>query len=156
MENKTIIPADAICEIALLTKEEARDIPQSVLEFPYCWWLRSPGKHVTNVATVCYFGCVLTRGHSVTLPNYAVRPALRISPSFLRDLNIGDAVFCVGRKWQYVGGNLLLLSEEPLACMAFHRDAEEYERWDDEEKYEKSDVCRYLQAWLEEQKADNR
>lgn len=152
MASTTIIPVDAILEITLLSREEARDIPQSVLEFPYCWWLRSPGKHVTNVATVCYFGCVLTRGHSVTLPNYAVRPALRIKSDCVRNLTIGDVVSCAGKQWQYAGNDLILLSGEPLTCMAFNRDADAYEQWDDDEKYEKSDVCRFLQAWLQEQK----
>lgn len=152
MAKERHISAESIRGITLLTREIARDVPQSILEFPYCWWLRSPGKHVTNVATVCYFGCVLTRGHSVTLPNYAVRPALQIENDLVCDWEIGDAVTFAGKEWQYIGDSLILLHGEPLICMAFHHDANEYEHWDDAEKYEKSDVCRFLQNWLQEQK----
>lgn len=152
MAKDQIIPVEAVRGITLLTRENARSVPQSILEYPYCWWLRSPGKHVTNVATVCYFGCVLTRGHSVTLSNYAVRPVLEIEEAIARDWEIGDIVSFADKQWQYIGDNLILLHGEPLTCMAFHHDADEYEHWDDAEKYEKSDVCRFLQSWLQEQK----
>lgn len=143
------ISKDKIEEITLLSTLEAREIPQHILEYPPgCWWLRTPGKHTSNAATVCYFGCVLTRGHDVSMPNYSVRPALRLRAEAAEHLEIGDTVLCVGRHWIYGGNGLLLLSGEPLATMAFHKDSAEYEQWDDEDKYLKSDIFAFLQDWF--------
>ena len=143
------ISKDTIEEITLLSTLEAREIPQSILEFPACcWWLRTPGKHVSNAATVCYFGCVLTRGHDVSMPNYGVRPALRLRAEAAERFKTGDIVSCAGREWIYGGNGFLLLSGEPLATMAFHKDSAAYEQWDEGEKYQKSDIYAFIQDWF--------
>lgn len=144
-----MIPKEQIEEITLLSTMEARDIPQSILECPSCcWWLRTPGKHTSNAATVCYFGCVLTRGHDVSMQNYGVRPALRLRAGAAEELKPGDTVSCVGRQWIFVGNGLLLLSGDPLAIMAFHKDSAAYEQWSNAEKYLRSDICAFLQNWF--------
>ncbi|MBP5288889.1 MAG: hypothetical protein J6Z79_03340 [Clostridia bacterium] len=144
-----LIPKEKIEEITLLSTLEAREIPPSILEYPACcWWLRTPGKHTSYAATVCYFGCVLTRGHDVSMPNYGVRPALRLRAGEAEELKTGELVSCAGRQWVYAGNGLLLLTGEPLATMAFHKDSAAYEGWSDEEKYPRSDICAFLRNWF--------
>ena len=144
-----MIPKEQIEEITLLSTLEAREIPQSILEYPSCcWWLRTPGKHTSNAATVCYFGCVLTRGHDVSMPNYGVRPALRLGSGAAEVLKPGETGAFAGRQWIFVGNGLLLLTGDPLATMAFHKDSAAYEQWSDEEKYLRSDICAFLRNWF--------
>ncbi len=150
MKEIPAIPKEDVLEITLLSTLEAREIPQSILESPACcWWLRTPGVHPTYAATVCYFGNVLTRGHEVTLPNYGVRPALRVSPETVRGMSVGDKASCAGRQWIYGGKDLLLLAGEPLAAMPFHRDKDAYEHMSEEEKYLRSDIRRFIRDWFD-------
>jgi hypothetical protein len=74
----------------------------------------------------------------------AVRPSLRILN--LPNLQIGDIVECLGKKWHYVGDDLIL-SVVDIGRHCFNRDWKK----SNANEFEGSDIQKYLQNWLREQ-----
>ena len=141
---KYSVPKEDVREITLLSVEEAMECPISILKGNSWWWLRSPGNYSFSAALVNYHGTVRSGGFSVLDVNFAVRPALRISN--LPNLQIGDVVECLGRKWYYVVDDLIL-SISPIGEHFFNADSKK----PDANKFEGSDIQKYLQDWLREQ-----
>lgn len=144
--------------ILLLSEEEAEKFPEKVLVYKYgWWWLRSPGFYKYNVAVVYYDGFVDSDAIRVSNDSVNVRPALFLSHNN-GDLKSGDIIEVFDRKWHYqewetlppkmsdghVG--LALLMDEPLTKMAFNKDSNKGN------DYNNSDIKKWLNDWLEEQR----
>lgn len=150
-DSVTSVPEDDVKGITLLSIEEAKKLPKSILAIDTWWWLRSPGNDVFPVAAaqVDRSGRIELDGTRVD-GTFAVRPALKISN--LSNLKIGDVVECLGMKWYYVGkgedGDNLILSVEVIGEHCFNA---VWEVWKDSvvNEFEGSDIQEYLNDWLE-------
>lgn len=147
-DTKCSVPKEDIKEITLLSIEEAERLPEKILAISIWWWLRSPGHHSYLAAYVLYDGYVSSYGNSVDDDGSAVRPALRILN--LPNLQIGDIVECLGKKWYYVGDDLIL-SVADIGRHCFNRDWKK----SNANEFEGSDIQKYLQDWLREQTSKN-
>lgn len=152
--NESIsIPQNDIKEITLLSVDEAEKIPKWILATGDWWWTRSPGfpssivpnNNSNGVVWVYIDGYVIEFGHNVNDDTLAVRPALRISN--LPNLKIGDIVECLDMNWYYVGDDLIL-AVDSIGKHYFNYDKNK----PNANIFEGSDIQKYLQDWLEEQK----
>ena len=145
MQNKIEIPWYKIKDIGLLTVEEAEKLPKDILKFSNWWWLSSPGVLNFSVAYVDDNGIANARGLAVYFI-FSVRPILICDNIDSFGLKLGDKVSAFGKEWQYIGDDRILLYGEPLTEMEF-RDADEQTPGLND--YEKSDVKKYLDDWLD-------
>ena len=148
---------DCIKGITLLSTEEAEDLltkEQRICKYngENCWWwLRSPGRCQSSVATVIHVGSVYYYGDIVGSGGGCVRPALILSslkPSNLKSiekLGVGEHFEFGGYTFTVIS-NKYALCDEAIAKMAFRED------WEvkDANVYEKSDVKKFLDNWFKE------
>jgi len=134
--------------ITLLSVEEAKKFPIEILFSDRNWWLQSIGCTPIEAAVVfCDDGLVDISSRGVYDDDYNVRPALIFIPNS-SNLGSGDIVEVFGKRWYYNGDAMALLMDEPLTRMAFRKDW----RVEGANNYEKSDIKKYLEDWLKEQK----
>lgn len=134
--------------LELLSIEEARELPESVIKYGASWWLRSHGKNPYNADFVHFRGEISDLGKYVQNSYIAVCPALKISnpkPSNLElygkylvnNESIGIYNEFIGI---YIGDNKFLYKGRVI-----------YHRFDSESNdYETSDIKQYLNIWLKE------
>lgn len=132
-------------KITLLSVEEAEKVSEENLECDCSWWLRSPGIYSYYATYVNGSFINDYYGDFVDIDDGAVRPALIINQKSEPYENI--KVF--DRYWTYIGNNLYLLAnfEKPLTEMAFNSNR------DKGNDYETSDIKKWLDNWLQEQKS---
>lgn len=138
-----------IKNITLLSRDEAEKLPQDIRKFSTWWWLRSVGVDFNSAAYVFDTGIVNYLGYDVNNTDPGVRPALICDNLESLDFKIGDYVTALGKIWQYIGNDMILLSGEPLTRMAFRKESDA----PDANVYEKSDVKKYLDNWLKTNKS---
>lgn len=129
----------------LLTTEEARTLlAREERKYSCWWWLRSPGTHQNDVASVNYDGSVYYLGRSVSIGCGCVRPALNITFDS-SERNIGDVFDFGGKKFKIISSHLAFcLDDIGEAC--FRKDW----RAVDAGNYELSDIKRFIDSWFEE------
>jgi len=119
-------------DITLLSLEEVKDIPESILKYHGCWWLRSPGHNQYGAAFVIYDGSVNYFGYGVHDDDRAVRPALRISNLESLELEVGDIVGLKGVdvEWVVVSDEYLLCADNSFGVHRFDEESNDYENSD--------------------------
>lgn len=145
------IPWYKIKGITLLSVEEAEKLPEAIRVFRYWWWLKQPGTEGATAACVSRKGQVRSDGIYVSDEWTGVRPALICDDLQSLNLKIGDQIKALGKEWQYIGDDMVLLYGEPLIMMAFRRDSEA----PDANVYDKSDVKKYLFNWFNQDVFDS-
>lgn len=133
--------------ITLLTKEEVEALPVDIRKCYEYWWLRSPGHYYNEAAFVFgEYGDVDRLGYSVD-EELDVRPALRVNLKST-NLQIGDKVAVFGYVWTVITENLILcddiVGESPFRKDRYASDAN---------KYEASDIKKWLEQWYADQVA---
>lgn len=139
MKNKLNIK-----EVTLLSVEEFQKCEKNIPLLREWWWLRSPGFGSDYAASVGYDGYVYRSGYSVDYGNHVVRPALRIGNLDSLNLNIKDEFEFAGRKWTVISKTLAICNDH----IGYHCFREDY-RALDANKFESSDVKRFLDNWAE-------
>lgn len=148
---KKLVPMNLdITAITLLSIEEYKVAEDNIPPVDNGWWLRSPGGYRFNAACVYPGGVVDDYGATVSFDFVGVRPALRFNPTSL-NLQIGEKVLSGGFTWTHVSEGLLLC-DRIITQMPFRKDWQA----EDADKYEASDVKKYIeelyQSWKENKK----
>lgn len=155
-QNAKQINSKEVDYATLLSVAEALSFPPSIRRYDYFWWLRSsdcykevvpPGRYetVNVVSFVTNLGFVWDKqGFRVNDDMPGVRPALIVNPKS-SNLNNGDIIKVFDHYW-YFQDNLALLMYKPLIKMPFNKDESKGN------DYETSDVKKWLDNWLKEQK----
>lgn len=112
-----------INEITLLSVEEARKVPVSILACGKWWWLRSPGYIQERAAKVGLDGNVLEHGYFVNYEHTAVRPAFRINNL---ESKIGEPVR-IGKTWCTVIDKGLVLADKLICNHRFDKKSNNWE-----------------------------
>lgn len=134
-----------ITGITLLSIEECEKHKQHITPIDCVWWLRSPGYSSECAACVHRDGNVLRHRGYVHHIGIAVRPALQIKNPNYAKLNAGDRFGLFGYDWTVISRELALC-DEAIEKHAFREDW----RAKDANDYEKSDVKRFVEEWLQE------
>lgn len=145
-KNIKEISSKEVEKITLLSAEEAEKVSEENLVYNYWWWLRSPGYYPNTTAGIYEFDDLVDY-HSgyIRYEDGAVRPALIIN----QKTKLYENIKVFDKYWTYIGNNLYLLAsfEKPLTTMAFNSDESKGN------DYETSDVKKFLDNWLKEQKS---
>lgn len=144
----TQINPNEVEDITLLSVEEAKQLPESILDCGNMWWLRSPGGSPYYAVCVGGNGSIRKYGLYVDYDGATVRPSLKISNLDSSNFEIGDVVKCFNIPWYYIG-NDMILSVIPITSMEYNKDGKKGN------EYEGSDIQKYLQNWLQEQMSKN-
>lgn len=128
-------------QLLLLSEEQyraARDIIPAVNDE---WWLRSPSPYCTQ------YGKIVKDGQVESLDvNYfaGVRPALDVGDTEAAGMTIGTKIRLAGHTWTAISQNHILCDD--IVGWSCFRD-----NWmaTDANKFEQSDVKRWLQKWSE-------
>lgn len=110
-------------EITLLSAEEARKVPKSILACGEWWWLRSPGNYQLSSALVSFDGVVYEYGLLVYFALYTVRPAFRISNL---ESKIGDKIM-ISKTWCTIIDEGLALADSPVCEHRFDSKSNNWE-----------------------------
>ena len=142
------IPANNVVGIGLLSKQEAKKLPEDILKYSRPWWLSSPGRFADLAGAVDKAGNIDRDGYYVSIVgNIATRPVIELDG--VNELAVGDAIKALDKEWVYIGNGKALLTSEPLRKMAFNgNDAKG-------NKYATSDIKAYLDQWLKDNKGKN-
>ena len=133
----------------LLSIEEAEKLPLEMGKYDTWWWLRSPGTD-SNAAYVYYDGTPRRNGDYVENSDNTVRPALQIENLKSSNLQIGDTFDFGGKAFKIISNNLAFcLTDIGEYCFR-----EDY-RAEDSNKYEKSDVKKYVDDWFNQSVKEN-
>ena len=141
-------------EITLLSAEEAEKLPNNILAIDrQWWWLRSPSYNQHRATYVLNDGDIFGSGWPVNSNSCYVRPALKISnlkSSNLELIEPYDIIKFLNNLW-YVISDDMLLSVKAVGNTAFNKDAMK----PDANKFEGSDIQKWLQNWLKERLNNN-
>lgn len=156
-----------ITGITLLSKDEAKKIPKSLLADRGYWWLRTPAASLDMVLAVDAKGQIGTDGYYVDNPdgpNYIkIRPAIIISNLNELKLIRGSEIEFAGHKWTVISDNMALCNdtiEDERDRKAFRKctrvSSDQTYFCDGTRKrypigelndYESSDVKKYIEEW---------
>ena len=126
--------------ITLLTKEEAKALPEELRVLGTGWWLRSPGNSQYYAAGVNYYGALYN--YLVHFSPEGVRPALNLESS---DLKIGDKIEMAGYKWTAISESKVLC-DTIVNRICFRENV----NTPDANDYEKSDIKKWLEKWAKD------
>lgn len=140
------IKKSAINGISLLSKKEYEARRDSIPLADGWWWLRSPGCYSDYVAYINEDGSVNDLGFPVFYSKCFVRPVLWLNQGSAH-LKISEKFRFGDKTWTYIGDGFAI-ADEPFCKMAFRKDANA----EDANSYEASDVKKYLDAWLDDQR----
>lgn len=132
--------------ICLLSTAEAEELPQWMLANGTFWWLCSSGDKPTWAATVYGSGVIDSEGFVINDHCFGIRPVLRIKNLDTMNLKVGEVVEVFNCMAQYIGNNSVLLCENI---------GEGIFDWKSN-NYEKSEIRRVVELWLEEERNDKR
>ncbi|MCR5106097.1 MAG: hypothetical protein K6B68_16830 [Eubacterium sp.] len=148
-EKEDIMPY--ITGATLLSVKEAKNLDKEILKADENWWLRSPSDRDRIAA--CVFGesgFVRSHGCSVRM-EFGVRPALKISNLESSGYKIGESVYFGGHSFTIISDTYALCDDMIGEC-AFRKDS----KADNSNKYETSDIKRYVETWFEKVKEQSR
>ena len=148
-EKEDITPY--ITGATLLSVEEAKNLNKEILKADKNWWLRSPGD--SGICAACVFGedgCVIAHG-LIVVSTLGVRPALEISNLESSGYKIGESVYFGGYSFTIISDTYALCDDMIGEC-AFCK----YPKAKDVNKYETSDIKRYVETWFEKIKEQSR
>ena len=147
------IPENYIKDITLLSVEEAKKLPKSILTINDLWWLRTPGRFSGDAAVVLPSGSIYDQGCNVSGDGAAVRPALRISNLGSSNIKLGNTINCLGMNWYYVEDDLVI-AYNTVGDHCFNNNYWETvsKRDAGQDIFEGSDIQKYLQDWLKDKK----
>lgn len=135
----------------LLSVEEAKNVNKEILKADIDWWLCSPGFDGDYAACVFGdYGSVSDIGNYVE-DSYGVRPALEISNLESSGYKIGESVYFGGYSFTIISDTYALCDDMIGEC-AFRKDS----KAKDANKYETSDIKRYVETWFEKVKEQSR
>lgn len=129
----------------LLSIEEAKELPIQLRKYEDWWWLITPSCFYHYVAIIEEDGSIDEEGIYVEAGSVVVRPALQIQNIRVSNLQIGDAFIFGDKKFEVISENLAFCVEDIGNC-CFREDG----RAKDANKYEKSDVKKFVDDWFEE------
>lgn len=141
MSKITLENGITVTGATLLTVEEAKRLPKSILKIDYPWWLRSPGNYANLAAYVYSYGSVSYYGYDVDDYVSGVRPALNI--------HLESPIPLVGSRFVFGDKGFEIISESQALCTGivdecvFRKDRTA----DDANDYEASDVKKFVDAW---------
>ena len=139
----TTLPMEIdVTGITLLSIDEYEKMRNVIPHMHDFWWLRSPGNDSGHAAEVSNDGTVNEDGSNVNYSLNCVRPALILDPKF-SNLEIGDKFKLKNYVWIVISERYAIC-DTAIGCHCFRED------WtaDDANDYEKSDVKKYLERWL--------
>lgn len=143
------MPLECIRGVTLLSVEEAENLLTQwericiYKEYPYWWWLRSPGSSEDYAAYVGTDGTIYRSGVRTDFDNNCVRPVLILSDIGSSNLQIGD-IFEFGDNNFKIISSKYALCERAIEKCAFRKDSGERGA----NVYEKSDVKKIVDKWF--------
>lgn len=127
----------------LLTFDEAKKLPKSLLRCGKWWWLKTPGRRDGYTTTVLDDGSVDGTGLDVDAVGVIVRPVLRLT-------NLND--YSVGKDFKF-GGYWFRIVDE---CMALCLDNLGFHSFDESSNnYEESLIKSFIDRWFKKSQIKN-
>jgi len=126
----------------LLSQNEVGEIPLELRRYNDWWWLRSSGFDGHSAACVRNDGSISMCGTSVSVCN-TVRPVLQIKNLNSSNLQVGD-IFKFGGNWFNIVTDELAFCISNIGTCEFRKDG----KAKDADKYEKSDVKKFVDEWF--------
>ena len=133
-----------ITNVTLLSKEEYGKYRNTIPRWYTWWWLRSPCRYVETDADQVQ-STMLVNSEPVWM-SASVRPVLVFS-DILSTLKVGDKLEVAGKTWTIIE-NGLALCDNSIGFKPF----KENHKVKSANVYEKSDVKKYIDNWVKEQK----
>ena len=143
--SKFVLADLDIDEITLLTAEEASQLPIDILHSESWWWLKSPGYYQPyNVSSVHFDGKWICFEDRCDRDDGGIRPAIKVADSDTSGLTTGAKIAFGGYCWTMVLPQTLLCdSIIEYRCWREDSTAADANDW------EKSDIKKWLEEWVE-------
>ena len=127
----------------LLTLDEARKLPKSLLRYGKWWWLKTPGRRDGYITIVLDDGSVSDTGLDIDSVGVIVRPVLRLT-------NLND--YSVGKDFKF-GGYWFRIVDE---CTALCLDNLGFHSFDESSNnYEESLIKSFIDRWFKKSQIKN-
>lgn len=133
-----------VLEATLLTKEEAKQLPERLRKYDNWWWLKSPSRYSDGAIYVSASGGMSDGGVFYV---GKVRPALKISNLESSGLKVGDKFEFGGQEFEIISDNKAFCLNDIGEC-AFRQELRI-------NVYETSNIKKYVDDWFEKSKKES-